>query len=69
MNITPCPAPFDRYGYDANGKLWKRSPRKYWIALAPRGFYLACGIYYVIVIRGVQYCFYSHTKIFKEVKK
>jgi hypothetical protein len=69
MNITPCPAPFDKYGYDVEGMLWKHSPRQYWIRLRPKGFYLGMGIYYVIAIRGVQYCFYSNTKVFKEVKK
>jgi len=51
-SIIKCTSPFEKYGYDEKGNLWKNFSQKY----------------YVIAIRGVQYCFYSHTKVFKEVK-
>jgi hypothetical protein len=68
-SIIKCTSPFEKYGYDEKGNLWKNFSQKGWKALTPQNYYFGSGAYYVIVIRGVQYCFYSHTKVFKEVKK
>ncbi len=81
MNITPCPAPFDKYGYDEMGALYKATPvysykgsqKKVnflpWKRLTPIKFFLKGGMCYFVQLKNVSYSFHSKTKVFKEVKK
>lgn len=81
MNITRCPAPFERYGYDEMGALYK-STRVFsykgeqktinllpWKRLKPANFPLKGGMYYHLRMVNGNYSFHSKTKVFKKVGK
>lgn len=70
-NITPCPKPFDEYGYDNKGRLWKKKSLKaMYFMMAPRGHHIVNGVaahYYTVCVKKIQYIFCSSTKQFKEL--
>ena len=64
--ITQFDAPFDAYGHDTSGRLWKRRASGQWVLITPKGFYLEGGKLYRVTVNKKKYHYHSNRKVFEE---